>query len=250
MKSWHQIREILGHLKWIIVTTLLIAGLLFFPDQVRELYRVTGDEGGSFITLEFVSIIVISLLLWLGTALLCAAAETQDGSQYSKLAVVTLRYLPAVLGVIPVFAAGFAQFLSAPDFRSVGPLKVGSVVRIEEKALISVSDQLTLHGLILFFFIAIGCLLALNFFVAGYFLDFAAPIQKKRLTAAPLYFSRVPFLALTAVAIVVITAIFILNPVAIPQKIGPFAVIAIFSICLTAPPAFIYPCSPQSVASQ
>ena len=225
MKTWQQIAEITSGLKWIICTSLLISGLLFFPDQVRELYRVTADESiASFIT-EFASLLMISLVLWSGAAQIVGALSRQAQAPYGTVPAYLLRYFPVALATLPLLSAALGQFLSIPVLHTADPPKVGTVIRIEQMALTSVGGYLWWYGIILT--------------VAGTLLVTALLLTHKRAISAAKtindkYFSRKIFLLATASLIVAITAVFILFPVAVPQATGAFGILAVFTVCITA----------------
>jgi len=226
MKYLDQINAVFGNLKWIIVISLLISGLLFFPAQVRELYRISAAEDVLSGTAEFGSIVVIAFAIWFAATQL--AAETL--SSKAKLARGPdriLRCIPAVLGSLPLFAAAFAQFLSRPSLKKVSPefLQVDSVFRIQNADLEGVGHTLVTYSWIL---IAIGLLtFATTSMLNAKALGLSEAANRK-------YFKRPLFLIATIGVLAGIIILFIWFPVSLPQALGTFGILAIFTVCLTA----------------
>jgi predicted chitinase len=218
-----QLGAIFGGLKWVIAISLLVSGMLFFPEQVRELYRIAASEDGAIAVKEFISIAAIAIAVWLG-ALQVAAGILSSQRPLPKAPHLLLRHLPLVLGLLPVVSAAAAQFPSRPK-QVPDADQVGSVLRIQNEALGVVLSGLRLHAAILF---AIAAVIAAIMYVAG------DRMQGWSSRAHDSYFTRHRFLALTAAMVVIVTAIFIRVPVAIPQALGAFGILAVFTFCLTA----------------
>jgi hypothetical protein len=143
MGALEQVYAIFRNLKWIIAISLLISGLLFFPNQVIELYRISAIEGGLTTILLFISIAVIGFAIWLGA--LQVAAETKKSiDKLGEWPARLIRYLPAVLGGLPLFATSAALFASRPSLEKVSDQlrQVGSVFRIQYDTLLGVKSTL------------------------------------------------------------------------------------------------------------
>ncbi|HUI11946.1 MAG TPA: hypothetical protein VL048_00595 [Xanthobacteraceae bacterium] len=232
MTSLVQVNTIFANLKWIILTAVLICVLLFVPDQVRELYRVTAAEDGFdiarslsfFAVTEFLSLLIIALTLWFGAILIAAETAAYLPIPASRSAHELLRTLPSIVGAAPLLAAAAAQFLSRPE-KVDFPMRVGSIIRIEDLLLQSVTNRLTVYGLLL-------CVGALIFTVVTW------KIYPKIISIAPSinanYFGRHVFLVASIAAIISVTTIVFLSPINIPQWIGPFFILAAFTLCVTA----------------
>jgi hypothetical protein len=102
------------------------------------------------------------------------------------------------LGGLPVFAVGFAQFASRPELKSAEQwATVGSVIRIQEQALASIDYWLRVYGWVL---IAMGLSLA----ITTWLLD--GRLLRIGTRANIRYFSKIGFLAVSVVTIIIITA--------------------------------------------
>ena len=115
MKSLGQLNLIFRNLKWIIINSALISVLLFLPDQVRglyrELYRVAADENGlGPLAIEYADILVIGIVVWFGAVSIIEATLTSEKHEFGRLANYTIRFLPALLGALPILAADSRNF--------------------------------------------------------------------------------------------------------------------------------------------
>jgi predicted chitinase len=219
-----QLFTLLRNLRWIIVLSLLISILLYLPDQIRELYRIAADDAGWVTVKEFIAFSLIAITIWLGAFQLTTASIPQMPHATGRLAIY-IRLAPVVLGSLPIMAAMAGQLASRPEDKTSAVEEVGSVFRIQDKAL--AFERLMLVVL------AIGIL-----FLLAAFVIFAWRVgSKSRLIefskqANNAYFIRYRFVALTIAAIVLLTTAFILLPDTLAQFVGSFGVIALFTMCV------------------
>jgi hypothetical protein len=226
MGALEQVYAIFRNLKWIIAISLLISGLLFFPNQVIELYRISAIEGGLTTILLFISIAVIGFAIWLGA--LQVAAETKKSiDKLGEWPARLIRYLPAVLGGLPLFATSAALFASRPSLEKVSDQlrQVGSVFRIQYDTLLGVKSTLLVHGLLL---------LSIAFLMTAAMSLVNDRILVLSARANNAYFIRRRFFLATLAVVIAITFAFVWLPVSLPRMLGAFGILAAFTLCLTA----------------
>jgi predicted chitinase len=232
-----QFYEIIRDLKWIIIISILICVLLYVPDQVSELYRISATEDGSVAAAQFISLIAIAAIIWFGAFQVTTETMALRGP-FTGMFTHILRVLPPALGTLPLLAAAIAQLSSRPKTLSsvAGKLgltdadlaalkQVGSVFRIQEEALKGDATALWSYFLWL---IAIAIIFAVLTWLLG------ERLRTHSTTFNVAYFRERRFLLVTFAVIFSITAIFILNPVRVPQLLGPFGILAAFTLCIVA----------------
>jgi hypothetical protein len=129
-----QLFTLLRNLRWIIVLSVLISILLYLPDQIRELYRIAADDAGWATVKEFIAFSLIAMTIWLGAFQLTTASIPQMPHATGRLAVY-IRLAPVVLGSLPIVAAMAGQLASRPEDKTSEVEEVGSIFRIQDKAL-------------------------------------------------------------------------------------------------------------------
>jgi predicted chitinase len=203
---------------------LLLSALLVVPGQIQELYRIAADDVGWVTVKELVAISLIAVTIWLGAFQLTTASIPQKPSDTGLLATGS-RLAPVVLGGLPLLAAAIGQFVSRPDSKMRGLEEVGSIYRIQEKALAIERPALLALAVVILLLLLVFVLLARR---AGSSSRLIALSQR----ANDGYFSRYRFIVLTIVAIGLLTTAFVLFPDTIPQFVGSFGVIALFTMCV------------------
>jgi predicted chitinase len=226
MGTLEQIYAIFRNLKWIIAISLLLSGLLFFPNQVIELYRISAIEGGPTTLLLFISIAVIGFSIWLG-ALQVAADTRRSIGQLAPWPARIIRYLPAVLGGLPLFVTAGALFASRPSLENVPRQlrQVGSVFRIQYDTLLGVKAALLLHG---------ALLLSIAFLMTAAMSLVNDRVLVFSVRANNAYFIRRRFFLATLAVVISLTLAFVWFPVSFPRVLGAFGILAAFTLCLTA----------------
>lgn len=230
MTSREQIFAIGRDLKWIAAISLFISALLLVPDQVYELYRLSAADGNWVMVKELSAVTFMGLAIWFGALLIAAESAKLIGSLLSTPAFL-LRWIPIVLGVLPIGAAAVAQWKAMPSTakwtaeEAASLREVGSVFRIQEQAL---HDDIVVLWISLGAFIAIGLLLILvGWHYGKKFSPFLVKIDEG-------YFLRLPFLLTSVATIVFFTTLFVAWPDVPAQAIGTFGVVAVFTLCITA----------------
>lgn len=222
---------LLRNVRWMIVLSIFLSVVLYLPDQIRELYRIAADDFGWTAFKEFFAISLIAIAIWLGAFQLTTESISAMPAATGRLAVY-MKTLPVLLGALPIAAAMAGQLASRPqDPRQIPEAmnsinEVGSIFRIQDKALASERFMLLL--------LAGGFLLLLVAFVLlAWRVGSTKALVKFSNSANGRYFIRYRFIALTVLAIVALTAAFILVPDSIAQLVGSFGVIALFAVCVT-----------------
>jgi predicted chitinase len=230
MSVREQLFTLLRDLRWIIILSLFFSVVLFLPDQILELYRIAADDAGWVAFKEFLAIALIAIAIWLGAFQLTTESRARMPAATGRLSLY-IRLLPVVLGALPIVAAIAGQFASRPADPRLTPEKmnsiseVGSIFRIQDKALSS--ERLTLV------FLALGLFVLLVVFVVfAWRVGSTGALVKSSMWANEKYFGRLRFLATTVISIGVLTTAFILVPDAIAQFVGSFGVIALFAACV------------------
>ena len=228
MTSREQIFAILRNLKWLIAISFVISVVLFQPDQVRELYRISAADGGWTAIKQFVAISAIALFIWFGAFQLATDAlqRLQPLNERPRKLVVAL---PIVLGLLPILAAMFAQLYAMPN-APVGEKarvlrEVGSIFRIQERTL--AYDVPTLLGYFLIFLVIAILFLSISWRTG-------AKTRSLSVRANASYYSSYRFLSLTIGLIAFITAIFVLVPDRPAQWLETFGIVALFTLCVVS----------------
>ena len=211
-------------MKWIILVDVVLCVLLFLPDQVREFYRITVTTSLSGGVVLLAWMVVVATAIWIASVQIAVEAERQ----LARNGVTrNLTWLPVLLGVAPIFTAALAQLLSIPKMptASGSMMEVGSIVRIQ-------ASELEANA---FRFQVMAGVLAFAGFAFG-FVAWLIGARTKRVTAwlNDHYFSNGWTLLVTAATIGISTTAFVLWPVALPQTLNVFGIVAAFTVCLSA----------------
>lgn len=228
-----QLFTLLRNLRWIIAIAAVICVLLYLPDQIRELYRIAAADAGWITVKEFIAIILIAVVIWLGAFQLTtesvkriAAADPIHGRM-----TIYARIIPILLGLSPILAAMLGQLAARPGQPHLSTDRmnvieeVGSIFRIEAQALASDRRMLLVFAAAFLGLIVLFVHLAWRAGAKGGLIAFSE-------RANDAYFSAYKFLALTVAAIAALTFAFIMSPASLAQFVGTFGVIALFTICV------------------
>lgn len=237
--SREQIYQIARDTKWMIAVSVLLSVILFLPEQIRELYRIVvaditfvnfnlKDAIAITITLAkmIVPLLVLSLVLWAGLYQVTTESVGRLGN-LTPLTATLVRLLPPIFGVLPLVASALGQLLSVPSLSGF------------ETSRELVAGPWDDFGLGLSNTIGLGLKISslLTFLVAIALLAGERITHKWRALSSELnahYFDDPRFLLLTVVLIVLFATAFRLAPVAFPQAIGVFGIVAIFALCVVA----------------
>jgi predicted chitinase len=223
-----QITVLVRDTKWLILASIVFSALLLLPDQILELYRITySDKNISDFLYLHLPIIVIGASVWF--ACLQIAAETRRRvASPTRAFLIAAVGLPVLLGVLPIVASAFGLLNAVPtrlpsdqDATSLvgaiwGPMEI-HFTELAQHLRNGAVTQLVLAGL--FAAVAWWSTTRLEAFSA-------------RLSASHL--GRRSGIALAILFIVAVSAAFYFMPVWLPRRLGVFAVVAIFAICVLA----------------
>jgi predicted chitinase len=235
-----QIHLLFRDSKWMIAIAVLLSAILFAPDQIRELYRVfSADLTFISFTLDdaikvalglikfFVPLIGIAVLVWFGTY----QVTTESIARIANMAPVThavARLLPALLGALPLLASAAGQLLSSPRFATADgspELPAGPWDKFGQQLADTIGRGLLVSGL----FSLILCIA-----VAVLAWKWSESLRPWSSRVNRHYFKRGWFYVLSVAAIGVLTVALVLMPVILPQAIGVFSVLALFTLCVIA----------------
>lgn len=225
-----EVFKVFRNLKWIIAISLVISLALFLPAQVQELYRISAADGGWSAFKEFAAIGAIAFMIWFGAFQLATATWRDMGQPMGKI-LNLLRWLPIVLGVLPLLAAAGAQFLSMSNIEKLSTAEkdklreVGNIFRIQENALADLDVALLVFAGLFVVGAIVFVLLARR---AG------KTTAQLSISANDAYFGRESFLLLTIGVIALGTAVFVTIPDTPAQWLETFGVVAIFTACVVA----------------
>jgi predicted chitinase len=211
-------------MKWIILVDVVLCILLYVPDQIREFYRITVTTSLSGGAVLLAWMLVVGTAIWIASVQIAVEAEHQlagTGADHD------LSWLPALLGAAPIFAAALAQLESIPEMptASGNMMEVGSIVRIQASELQENASRLrTMSGVLA------GA--GLVFGIAAWLIGHRAKPVTEWLNDH--YFSNGWTLLVTATAITALTTAFVLWPVALPQALNVFGIVAAFTVCLSS----------------
>jgi predicted chitinase len=234
-----QIYLLLKDSKWIIAVSLVVSALLGLPDQSKELYRIaysdiivssngvtSPDILTSLSTFMYlhVPIILIGLIVWWGGNQI--VTETRASIKDPEPAfVVCAQILPALLFTIPLLGCVWGLYEAVPVRVTASPPLVGSAWEQYDDLLQTISRSL--YGGALIQLIAV-VVIAAQWRRASDRLKSLA----KRLNQV--YYGHWPGIIFTLLLLTLITAVFVIEPVWLPQAIRPFFVVMLFAICLTS----------------
>jgi predicted chitinase len=235
-----QIHLLFRDSKWMIAIAVLLSAILFAPDQIRELYRVfSADITFISFTLDdamtvalglikfFVPLIGIAVLVWFGTY----QVTTESIARIASMAPVTdkvARLLPPLLGALPLLASAVGQLLSSPRFAAMDgspELPAGPWDKFGQQLAATIGQGLVFSSLF-------SLMLCVAVAVLGWKWSVALRSWSARVNRH--YFKRGWFYVLSVAAICVITAALVFLPVILPQAIGVFSILALFTLCIIA----------------
>jgi len=232
-----QIFLYLRDVKWMILITILLCVLLSVPDQIRELYRIFIDnitfisfirEDIETVVIELIRFVVplvaIALGLWFGTYQITTESIQRDPiSPKTNIA----RILPPLCGALPLFACALGQFLAKPDFSSIDSLSELPAGPWDEfrKGLHTVELGLNISSGVFF-------VLGIVMLVTSWKLTERARSWSNRLNK--IYLGHEISAVIAVAVIVLFTIAFLGSPVVFPQLIGPFAIFAVYTLCVVA----------------
>lgn len=145
--AWQSLKDahedmftIFRDLKWLIAISAIACVVLYLPNQVRELYRISAANGGVTALKQLVAVFAIGLCIWFG-AFQIATETSKRVDCTNPWTAWFLRILPIALGALPMLAAVVGQLQSRPTLKGLDAenlealRQVGNIFRIQENAL-------------------------------------------------------------------------------------------------------------------
>ena len=220
--------------KWITAVSLVLSLLLYFPAQICELYRAILADRDLVSLLQFYTpLVAIGLFVWFGANQVALESAARQLPPRSRALDVATWLWPATLGVLPLLASAIAQYQSIPSNLEKATAKLNSESLLPGSAFYKFDEvlaELVGEGLkrsSLFTF-AVAIVMGIALAVV------AVRFRRAFSRANRSYFARWRWLGITIAAILAITWLFVSVPVAIPQRIGTFTLIALFALLIVA----------------
>jgi predicted chitinase len=223
---------VLRDTKWLAAISLFLSGILYLPSQIQELYRaILADRDPLDIALLYLPLVFLCLFIWFGANQVAVASATRVKT--TGLSIWFARFWPALLGSAPLFSAAIAQLNAIPRGFAHAEETLQYLMNTPGNVWDKLNAQLTQSvgtGLSWGGFVTLG--VAVLLFVGVGLLSIATYDFSKRTNEK--YFENWWFFALTVFLIVALTITFFVFPVRLPQFIGVFGIIALFTFCVVA----------------
>lgn len=225
-----QLSTLFRDTKWIAAVSILLAALLYFPAQICELYRaMLADRNLDDLAQFYLPLLALGFFVWFGANQIALESTSRQPMPHSWLLGPATRLWPVILGMLPIAASSLGQYLSIPASvdQATAALNEESLLpgspfyRFDEGLAKTVGEGLRWSSLATI--VAAVVVAALLFWLAGTY-------HRAFHTANRRYFMRWRMLFATIALIAAITALLLYAPVALPQRLGTFALIAIFAL--------------------
>ena len=103
-----------------ILAALAAAGVLYAPDQIRELYRIAAaDRDWGDIALAYAALTLMALCFWWVSFRIVHGLDREPPQTWA--AAVFLRILPGLIGALPLAACGAGLRAARPARRDIPP---------------------------------------------------------------------------------------------------------------------------------
>jgi len=227
--TFQDLKRIARDLKWIIAVCLVVCAIIYYPDQVRELYRVAATEGGRVAAAQFIALLLVALFIWIGAQQV--TTQTLNEGSPTRRSQVVAQVVVALLTGLPLLLAAIAQQKAKPTYPAITPEKlkslheVGSVYRVQAENL--EAGTATLNWFFWILLVTAVAVAVMAYLASGRFRALSDSANKR-------YFSSPVTLLYTVAFTIVVTTIFVLAPVGLPQALSPFGILAAFTLCVMA----------------
>lgn len=224
-----QIYSIFREALWISVLALFITVLLYLPDQIREVYRISISENGWVgYGLIAVPVLAISVIVAVGAKVVVTDCHDRLENP-GRLVSWVADALPAALGAAPLLALAAGLFSALPssvDSAALGASGPGNAGAATDAALKSLSAQLRaeLGQLETLALVTLG--IALAFLLVAYAVSRASSNAMERINDS--YFRRWLLLPVSTTLIAAATMAFFFFPVPVASQLGVFGMLAVF----------------------
>jgi predicted chitinase len=220
-----QVFGVLSDAKWMILVSILLSLVLYAPDQIREVYRITyADIGLTGVIRALLPILMIGAICWIAAHQVATASAGRMNR--TRSGQITARLLPPLLGALPLLACAFGQYDSVPHRFAEADAAinvVGSPFENYDVALARSVGRLLENGATTLAIVAL--VLASIFWRAGRRLE----AWSRHVNEA--YICRPRFLPVLLLLIAGTTTAYVLSPLALPRFFGVFGIIATFALC-------------------
>lgn len=215
-----------------LLASLAAALVLYAPDQVHELYRITAsDREQAAITREIVfglgSLTVMAVVFyWVSVQIVvqCGHKVARD----ARIARWMLATLPILIGALPLVATGFGMLLARPQIKdtkiSVGSPWEGMAQRVTEQ----LNAELQQGAAVMFFLAGILVAVGILFAWHGRRNGTVDDETQRRGTA---FFSLLGLVVSIGI-VVAMTIATLYSPVWLPRQTGTLALVALFFIAI------------------
>src|SRR3954465_9005625 len=110
-----QLSTLFRDTKWISAVSIMLAGLLFFPAQICELYRaILADRNLDDFAQFYLPLLALGFFVWLGANAIALESTARQPMPHSRALQIATRVWPVILGMSPIIASSLGQYLSIP----------------------------------------------------------------------------------------------------------------------------------------
>ena len=229
-----QIFAIFRNTKWLAAVSIFFVVLLYWPAQVRELYRVILADRNALDFVQFyLPLLGIAFSIWFGTNQIAIESTVRFDVAPTRASEIFARWWPISLGALPLIASAGGQFISIPIRFDEANTRLQELYNSPGSAFENFDAELAKtvgEGLRVSTFFTLILAVAFLFVAWGVSRRFEGQLKG----AAGTYFLQCRFLGLTVVGIGILILVFFLDPVVTPQVIGVFGLMALFGLCVVA----------------
>ena len=220
--------------KWIAAVSIALAVLLYFPAQISELYRSTlADRNFGDLVEFYAPLFALGAFVWFGANQIALESTSRQLAPHPPWLGWMTRVWPILLGILPIVASALSQYLSIPANAEQATAALDRVNLLPGSAFFQFDEKLAKtvgEGL----FTSALATAAAAFVLAAILFWLSGRYKKGFIAANHRYFLRWRMLIATIVFIAVITALFLSAPVWLPQRLGTFALIALYALLIVA----------------
>jgi hypothetical protein len=209
-----------------ILAALAAAGILYAPDQIRELYRIAAaDRDWGDIALAYAALTLMALCFWWVSFRIVHGLDREPPQTWAT--AVLLRILPGLIGALPLAACGAGLRAARPAGRDIPPDITSAWAGMAEEIGWQMKSGLEAGAEVLW---AIAGVIFVGALVAEWLVRRTRVADSAGGDRAG-FFSLRGFLI--ALALVVgMTVLVIAFPVAFPTALGTLPLVALFFIAL------------------
>lgn len=220
--------------KWITAVSLVLSLLLYLPPQICELYRaILADRDLVSLVLLYVPLFSIGVFVWFGANQIAPQSTELQPRPHTRTLEVFTWLWPVILGMLPLLASAIAQYQSIPSNLDSATAELSGTGLLPGSAFYqfdAILAQLVGEGLKRSALFTLGVAIVMG----GVLASVAAKYPVAFSQASRGYFIGWWWFGVTVVAILGVTCLFVYAPVAIPQLVGTFALVALYALLIVA----------------